>query len=252
MRTTVVTGAGSGIGKALAGVLAGRGERVIGVDIRDAEVIADLSTASGVARMVDEVARLSGGRIDAIAAGAGVGHAPPAAVIDLNFFGAVATLEGLRPLLAGSPAPRAAAISSQGVRFEHDPEIVEACLRGDRDAAVKIVEAAPDNAYPAAKKALSLWIRRESITAAWAGQGIALNAVAPGVTVTSMTQAMLDSAEGRAFFDVHSPMALGRPAQPVEVGEVLAFLLSPAAGIVIGQTLFCDMGADATTHPMHL
>jgi len=50
MRTTVVTGAGSGIGKALAGVLAGRGERVIGVDIRDAEVIADLSTASGVAR----------------------------------------------------------------------------------------------------------------------------------------------------------------------------------------------------------
>lgn len=45
-RTSVLTGAASGIGKATKDLLEQRGERVIGVDIHDAEVVVDLSTAA--------------------------------------------------------------------------------------------------------------------------------------------------------------------------------------------------------------
>ena len=104
-RTYVVTGAASGIGAATARYLRERGSRVIGCDLHDADVVADLATIEGRAKLVEGVIRLSGGRIDAIVANAGGG--PAETMVALNFFGAVATLEGLRPMLAASPAPRA-------------------------------------------------------------------------------------------------------------------------------------------------
>ena len=109
-RTYVVTGAASGIGAATARYLRERGGRVIACDLHDADVIADLATSEGRAELVDGVTRLSGGKIDAIVANAGGG--PAETMLSLNFFGAVATLEGLRPLLKASPAPRAVMVSS--------------------------------------------------------------------------------------------------------------------------------------------
>ena len=57
--------------------------------------IADLTTIEGRAELVDGVTRLSGGKIDAIVANAGGG--PAETMLSLNFFGAVATLEGSAP-----------------------------------------------------------------------------------------------------------------------------------------------------------
>jgi NAD(P)-dependent dehydrogenase (short-subunit alcohol dehydrogenase family) len=54
-RTYVVTGAASGIGKATAERLRADGHDVIGVDVRDADVVGDLSTAEGRATVVHEV-----------------------------------------------------------------------------------------------------------------------------------------------------------------------------------------------------
>lgn len=108
-RTYVVTGSASGIGAATARRLAAEGARVIGVDLRAADVIADLATETGRAALVEGVARLSGGVIDAVIANAGGGSAQT--MLQLNFFGAVATLQGLRPMLARSAAPRAVAVS---------------------------------------------------------------------------------------------------------------------------------------------
>ena len=133
-RTYVVTGAASGIGAATARTLRERGGRVIACDLHDADVAGDLTTAEGRADLVEGVRRLSGGAIDAIIANAGGG--PPETSLALNFFGAVATLDGLRPLLESSAAPRAVAVSSiASLRPPHAP-LVEACLNMDERAAV--------------------------------------------------------------------------------------------------------------------
>src|SRR5215469_13382913 len=133
-RTYVVTGAASGIGAATARWLRERGSRVIGCDLCDADVVADLTTDEGRKALVDGVTRLSGGSIDAIAAVAGGG--PPQTSLQLNFFGTVATLEGLRPLLKSSPAPRAIAVSSIASFSPVDEGLVETMLKIDEKAAI--------------------------------------------------------------------------------------------------------------------
>ena len=107
-RTYVVTGAASGIGKATSELLVERGHRVIGVDLHDANVTVDLATEQGRADLVDGVREASEGAIDAIVANAGLAT-PNAATVAVNYFGTLATLTGLRPLLAriaGTPRGR--------------------------------------------------------------------------------------------------------------------------------------------------
>ena len=58
-RVYVVTGAGSGIGRAAAARLTDQGHRVIGVDLRNTEVTADLSTEGGLATMAEEISGLT-------------------------------------------------------------------------------------------------------------------------------------------------------------------------------------------------
>lgn len=72
MRTYVVTGAASGIGAATAELIRERGHKVIGVDLRDADVTADLSTAEGRQSAVSRTLELSEGKIDAVIAAAGI------------------------------------------------------------------------------------------------------------------------------------------------------------------------------------
>lgn len=109
MGTYAVTGSASGMGAASAARLRAAGHRVIGVDLRDADVVADLGTAEGRAHAVREVIRLAGGRLDGVAAVAGVGPQMRDAgvVASINYFGPVALLNGLRPALeaAGGDAP---------------------------------------------------------------------------------------------------------------------------------------------------
>src|SRR4051812_14825304 len=97
-RTYVVTGSASGIGAATARYLEERGARVLGADLRDAEIEADLATADGRRALAERAAELSGGVLDGVVAAAGVLSAD-ALTVRVNHFGAVATLEGLRPLL---------------------------------------------------------------------------------------------------------------------------------------------------------
>ena len=71
-RLVVVTGAASGIGAAVAAMLRARGDRVLGVDLKDAEVCADLSTAEGRASAVEAVLeQQSGGVVDGLVTCAG-------------------------------------------------------------------------------------------------------------------------------------------------------------------------------------
>jgi NAD(P)-dependent dehydrogenase (short-subunit alcohol dehydrogenase family) len=177
-RTYVVTGAASGIGAATARYLRERGGRVITSDLRDADVIGDLATSAGRSAMVDGATRLCGGNIDAILAVAGGG--PAETSLSLNFFGAVATLEDLRPLLKASAAPRALAVSSIASLSPGDPKLIEACLSMDESAAIAAAKdaiAAGKTAldlYQNAKHALNRWCRRVASKPQWAGAEIPL------------------------------------------------------------------------------
>jgi NAD(P)-dependent dehydrogenase (short-subunit alcohol dehydrogenase family) len=243
-RTYVVTGSASGIGRATCERLERDGHRVIDVDLHDASITADLSTPPGRAALVDEVTAASGGIVDAVIANAGV-MAAPELCVRVNYFGAVATLEGLRPLLLGSDAPRAVATSSSSVMNPTDPALIEACLTGDEDAAVAAAEGTGLLGYPSTKRALARWVRRHAPSDAWAGAGIGLNAVAPGVVRTPMTADLLASEQMRPIVEEAVPMPYGGHAEPAHVAELIAFLASGDAHRLCGQVVFVDGGADA-------
>ncbi|WP_340315791.1 SDR family oxidoreductase [Rhizorhabdus argentea] len=249
MRTIVVTGSASGIGAACSALLRERGDRVIGVDLANADVNADLSGTDGRGAMVQQVSSLAGGRVDAVLACAGISSGPAGRIVSVNFFGAVASLQGLRPLLSASPEPRAVAISSFAALMGQDDATVTACLEMNEDAAVAAIGDDAEYAYYSSKMALSLWIKQNAVGQEWAGSGIVLNAVAPGMVATPMIQPLLDTQDGRDFLNGQVPSALGRPSDPRELAELLVFFGSPQNSFVIGQTIYCDGGAEALRRP---
>lgn len=249
-RTILVTGSASGIGAATVARLRKRGNHVIGVDLRNAEIETDLATPEGRTKLVEAVARLAPDGLDGVIAGAGVVNPPnPALVIEVNFFGAVATLEGLRPLLARSQQPRAALIASSASILEVHAPMVEACLDGDEEKAKALAVEFSMLAYASSKRAVALWLRREAIKPQWAGAGITLNGVAPGGVKTQMLLPALETEEGREIIRQSIPLAVRDYAEPEVIAEVLDFLTGLEAGYLVGQLIFVDGGTDAIMRP---
>ena len=200
--------------------------------------------------MVDAVARLTDGRIDAIHAVAGLAHPVPATVA-INYFGMVGTLEGLRPLLAGSPVPRAVGVSSMASLMPHDDELVALLTAGDEAGAMARAEVlAQDPAttgqliYASTKVAFSQWVRRTAATPEWAGASIPLNAVAPGIIDTPMVTDYIATEEARTAILQMVPMPLNGIAQPIAVATLLAWLASEENTHLCGQVVFVDGGSD--------
>jgi NAD(P)-dependent dehydrogenase (short-subunit alcohol dehydrogenase family) len=246
-RTYAVTGAASGIGAGVAAWLRERGHRVIACDLKDGDVAADLATADGRAALVEGVARLCGGTLDGVVANAGGG--PPATMLSLNFFGAVATLEGLRPLLANSPAPRAVAVSSIASLQPGDRALVEPCLARDESAAIAATQAAMAtdqglNLYGSAKVALTRWCRKAAVGADWAGRDILLNVVAPGVIDTPAAAWILDNPQNRAEMMARVPLPSVRPGRPEQMAALIAWLAGPENTLMTGQVLYADGGVE--------
>lgn len=251
-RTYVLTGSGSGIGKATAEILRKRGDIVVGIDLKGAEVTADLSTPEGRKAGAEEAIEKTGGKIDGVIACAGI-SAPIAKTISINYFGVVEVLEALRPVLAKSDAPRAAVVSSMATIQQNSPEMVEAALAGDEEKALEIAHSYESDdpqtgyiVYPSSKRAVSRWVRRECIKPEWAGEGIALNAVAPGAVITPMTEQLFSTPEGRAMVDASTPMPLNGYQPPESIANLLIWLTDPENTHVTGQTIYCDGGTDAS------
>jgi len=242
-RTYAISGSASGIGLATRTRLEARGEHVIGIDVHDAEVVADLSSREGRAAMVDGVKRASGGALDAVISCAGIAAFDPV-VVRVNYFGAVATLEGLLPLLLQSASPRAVVIASSSVVHPVDDEIVDACLAGDEERAAAAPDASTPIVYASSKRAVARWVRQNAPTEAWAGARIPLNAIAPGTVVTPLTAPLLGDAGAAAYIDQTVPMPLAGHASPEDIALLLDWLSSPENTQVTGQVIFIDGGAD--------
>ena len=166
----------------------------------------------------------------------------------MNYYGTLATLEGLRPFLLDSPAPRAVATASMASLMPVDEQLERTLLDGtEADAlelAVKLADAGGATIYSSTKRALVRWIRRNAATANWAGVGIPLNAIAPGIIRTPMTAGMIGTPESEAALTEVVPMPLNGIAEPIVCARLLAFLASPDNTHLCGQVVFIDGGSD--------
>jgi 3-oxoacyl-[acyl-carrier protein] reductase len=237
--TAIVTGAASGIGKAIAERLAGAGAAVLIADLhadRAEAVAATLRAAGGRAEAVgadvsdaDAVERIFAAGRDAfgdctlLVNNAGHVHQSPfeaLAVADWDRMIAVHLRGTFLCCRAALPAMLAAG----------DGAIVNIASQLGQIGGVDLVH------YSAAKAGiigLTKALAREV-----SARGVRVNAVAPGPIETELVRAL--SAEWRAAKKAQLP--LGRFGAPEDVAETVAFLASPAAAIYVGQTLGPNSG----------
>jgi NAD(P)-dependent dehydrogenase (short-subunit alcohol dehydrogenase family) len=250
-RTYVITGTGSGIGLATKNKLVALGNKVVGVDIKNAEVIADLSTPEGRKEAANKAIDMAGGNIDAVIANAG-SALPTATTVSINFFGATEFISATNSSLAKSKSPRVAITSSMASLMPNDKELVDLMLAGDERKAVARAQSLVNQGggvegliYGSTKRALSRWLRRECVKDSWAKSGIPINAVGPGIVKTPMVAEMIATQEGRDGLAKAVPMPLNGYLEPENVADLLIWLTSEANSHVTGQTIYIDGGSDA-------
>jgi len=251
MGHAIVTGSASGIGAAVSDALRKEGFDVVGIDLRNAEVEADLSTPDGRRAAVAGAMDATGGRADRVVLCAGLGsHIEDLALVaSVNFFGAIDVLDGLKDGLAKGSDPAAVAICSNSARFGpfDDHPFVRACLDADEARAREII--AGENgfiAYAGSKNALARALRHRAKS--FGEAGIRLNGIAPGPVQTPMLESTQDHpvySKGFAALDI----PLGRHATPEEIAAFILLMMGPAAAYMHGSIVYVDGGNDAATFP---
>ncbi|MGW0002710.1 SDR family oxidoreductase [Nocardia grenadensis] len=254
MGVYVVTGSASGMGRAVAEKLRQRGHTVVGIDQRDAEIVADLSTSQGRRAAIEGTLAAVDGHLDGAVLAAGVGPAPgaerPRLIYEVNYRGVVELLDGWRPVLAAATEAKVVVFGSNATTTTPavPARAIRALLAEDIDKAVKSVRifgrTAPAIAYGASKIAVSRWVRRHAVTAEWAGAGIRLNLLAPGAILTPLLEQQLatpaEAAAIRRF-----PVPIGGFGDAEDLAEWAVFMLSDAARFLCGSVVFVDGGSDA-------
>jgi len=254
MGSYAVTGGARGIGGAIVAALREQGHDVIVVDILDCDVVADLRTAEGRKAGVEAILARAPQGLEGFIPCAGLGpHVPVSSdVTRLNFFGVVRMVEALEDHL--QPGHGGVVLISSESAFNKgiDAPYLAALHADDEEGACAIIDGmnpagAGVSAYAGSKSGLVRWMRHRS--ASLAKRGLRINSIAPGYTVTKMTEeggkGALEEAM-RAFID---SIPLGRKGLPEDMADAAMFLLSEQASFVTGSTLHVDGGHDALQRP---
>ena len=238
MTVALVTGAGSGIGAAVARRLARRGDQVACVDIegdRAEEVASGIEGALALAVDVTDEAQCEAmvaatldrfGDLDKVVTCAGIEKGGDSLEFDVATFRRIVDVN-----LAGSFLTAQQAARAMTAR-DHGGEIV---LIGSINSKVVLPGTA---AYASSKGGVLLL--GQALAVDFARHGIRVNIVGPGVTDTPMSADSLANPARRAILLARTP--LDRPAHPDEIAEVVAFLTSEASSFMTGAFVPVDGG----------
>jgi NAD(P)-dependent dehydrogenase (short-subunit alcohol dehydrogenase family) len=244
-KTTIVTGASSGIGKAAALAFAAEGAKVVAVG-RNHPALADVARACGEGarimamdvtgadaplRIVDDTVSALGG-IDVVVNAAGIIATAPTEATDDELWDRMMDVNVRAPFRLMRAA------------FPH--------LKARAGAVVNVssvngLRAFPGvSAYCASKSALDQLTRCAALD--WAPHGVRVNAVNPGVTVTNLHRraGMDDETYGRFLERAKDTHPLGRPGRAEEIASLILYLASSDAAWITGETIAIDGGRHLT------
>ncbi len=239
-KTAVVTGSTSGIGEAIARVLAASGAQVLitGPDQARATAGVERITAAGgkaqaqtadltasaadVRAFANEAEKALGGRVDILVNNAGIYPVGPTHALPDDILDAVLNTNIRSPhILVGVLAP--------GMTRRGTGAIVNI---GSWMARVGVPFT---SLYPASKAAI------EQLTRAWAAeygpQGVRVNTIAPGATATPGNEKDAD-----ALAAMTKSTIAGRPVRPIDIGYAVRFAVSDEAAFLHGSTIDVDGG----------
>jgi 3-oxoacyl-[acyl-carrier protein] reductase len=240
-KTALVTGASRGIGRATALALARLGALVlvhygsgateaaeVVAEIRKAggkadAIAADLATADGPHRLAQQVRAIVGDRLDILVANAGVAKSASIEETTIEDFDRLFAVNVRAPFF----------LVQQLLPITHEGSSIVLLSSLAADA---VVGALP--AYAATKGAIDTLVKH--FASALGARGIRVNAVAPGVVATDMSS-FAKTNEGRDY--TLGLQTLKRIAQPDDIGDAIAFLASPEARWITGDTIHVDGGS---------
>lgn len=237
--TAVVTGAGQGIGRAIAARLVADGFDVLALDVNAGqlgEVAATLGCRTRVLDVTDDeaVAAVAGDAPDCrvLVNNAAIQryqdllhttHEEMRTVLDVNVIGPVLMAQALVPIMGANGGGSVINLSSITSR----------------------AHAASTSLYPASKAAVNQLTQAMAVE--FASLGVRVNAVGPGTVLTEGTQGHYGDEGARAA--IAGVLPVNRMGTPEDIANAVSFLVSDEASWITGQTLFVDGGYTASHGP---
>jgi NAD(P)-dependent dehydrogenase (short-subunit alcohol dehydrogenase family) len=247
-KSVIITGAGSGIGRAASLLFTREGAKLIAVDRSDGvketveqvkqqggvaeAVIADAGSESDVISFIDR-AIATHGRLDAIWANAGIsGGLVPLAEQTVEHWQEILRINLIGPFLAVKYAiPHMVKQGSGAI-------VCTASVAG-------LKSGASGHPYAASKAGVISLVQTTAYSLS--GTGVRINAVCPGLIETGMTKPVFDRAKERGTEDKIGQLnPLKRAGQPHEIAAMALFLASDEASYVNGQAFPVDGGLTAS------